>query len=217
VPRSPLALASLLLLCSGLARAQGTVQLRDPRRPAPLDPPPECELWRGHIAGNDPSAEATLQLCTTGDEVSGVFLWSSLESGWDRRAFAGRWLDGRARLELRDTAMIENHPANGWRLCLAERYLLRRVSDAELDGEFWSPACNDHGTLRITRFAGEAQPALTAPAPQPAQSARRDARPQPRRASGCSAAPGAVGAPSGLAALLALAAISRSRCSRARR
>jgi hypothetical protein len=70
-------LLASLLLSSALAQAQGTVQLRDPRRPPPLEALPQCELWRGHIAGNDPTAEATLQLCTTGDDVTGVFLWTA--------------------------------------------------------------------------------------------------------------------------------------------
>lgn len=216
MPRLPL-LALALLLLPALAVAQGTVQLRDPRRPAPLDPPPECELWRGHIAGNDPSAEATLQLCTSGESVSGVFLWSSLESGWDRRTFSGQWLDSRQRLELRDTAMLENHPAHGWRLCLADRYELRRVSDVELTGEFWSQACNDHGTIRITRIAEAPAPADATPAPTPARP-RDEAAPR-RRSLGCDAAPAA---PTGTGIvmwgwLLGLAAISRSPCWRGRR
>lgn len=215
MPR-PSPLLGALLLASTLAHAQGTVQLRDPRRPPPLDPPPECELWRGHIAGNDPTAEATLQLCTSGDTVSGVFLWSSLESGWNRRRFAGQWLDARQRLVLRDTDMIENHPANGWRLCLADRYDLRRVSDAELAGEFWSRACTDHGSIRVTRLTPTTAPAEMTPAPAVA----REATPPRRAVRGCDASP--VGAPGGASrgswgALLALAAISRSRCWRARR
>jgi hypothetical protein len=218
----PRLLLATLLCASALARAQGTVQLRDPRRPPPLDPPPECDLWRGHITGNDPSAEATLQLCTTGDAVTGVFLWSSLESGWNRRRFDGRWLDARQRLVLHDTAMLENHPADGWRLCLADRYDLRRVSDAELAGEFWSQACDDHGTMRITRLAQPAPPELTTPAPTPAPTPARgvDEPLRRRRVLGCGAAPG--GASGGATmlwgvALLGAAAISRSRCWRGRR
>lgn len=221
MPRPLLALATLLC-ASALAHAQGTVQMRDPRRPPPLEPPPECELWRGHIAGNDPSAEATLQLCTTGDEVSGVFLWSSLESGWDRRTFIGQWLDAKRRLVLHDTAMLENHPANGWRLCLADRYDLRRVSDAELAGEFWSQACNDHGTMSITRLAQPPPPELTSPGPSPAPTPAppRDEPVRRRRVLGCDAAP--TRSPGGApmlwgVALLGAAAISRSRCWRGRR
>lgn len=220
VPRPRLLLASLLLSTS-LARAQGTVQERDPRRPPPLEARPECELWRGHIAGNDPTAEATLQLCTTGDDVTGVFLWTSLESGWNRRAFLGRWLDARRRLVLHDTAMLENHPAVGWRLCLADRYDLRRVSETRLSGEFWSQACSDHGSIDITHLGPEQAPSpLLTPSPPatPTPIARREA-PRRRRMLGCSAAPvGATAAGPGLCGvLLALAAISRSRCWRDRR
>ena len=214
-------LLASLLLSSALAQAQGTVQLRDPRRPPPLEALPQCELWRGHIAGNDPTAEATLQLCTTGDDVTGVFLWTSLESGWNRRAFLGRWLDARHRLVLHDTAMMENHPAVGWRLCLADRYDLRRVSETRLSGEFWSQSCSDRGSIEITRLAADQAPSpLLAPAPPatPTPIARRDA-PRRRRVLGCGAAPmGATAAGSGLSGVfLALAAISRSRCWRARR
>ena len=218
MPRSRLLPASLLLLASTVGRAQGTVQLRDPRRPPPLESAPACDLWRGHIAGNDPSAEATLQVCGTGDSVTGIFLWTSLESGWDRRSFLGQWLDDRQRLVLHDTAMLENHPAHGWRLCLADRYDLRRVSDTELAGEFWSQACEDHGTIRITRLtttttAAEAMTAPVTVAPRRHEGSTR------RRVLGCTAAPvGTAGPGSGLwGCLLALGTISRSRCSRARR
>lgn len=216
MPRLSLIALSLLLL-PALSGAQGTVQLRDPRRPPPLEPPPECELWRGHIAGNDPSAEATLQICTSGASVQGIFLWSSLESGWNRRSFVGQWLDAGQGLELRDTAMLENHPAHGWRLCLGDRYALHRVSATELAGEFWSQACNDHGTIRITRIS-EA-PAL-ADAMLPPSSAQRRSEPSPRRRLlSCDA--GQAGAMKPGAWLwgwgLALAAISRSRGWRGRR
>ena len=216
MPRPPL-IALALLMLPALTSAQGTVQLRDPRRPAPLDPPPECELWRGHIAGNDPSAEATLQLCTSGETVSGVFLWSSLESGWDRRSFAGQWLDARQGLELRDTAMLENHPAHGWRLCLADRYVLRRVSEVELAGEFWSRDCSDHGTIRITRIAEAPAPVDATAAPWP-ERPRGGAAPR-RRTLSCDAAPAAAKGTGVvmLGWLLGLAAISRSPCWRGRR
>lgn len=211
-------LALALLVAPVASGAQGTVQARDPRRPAPLDPPPECELWRGHIAGNDPTAEATLQLCTDGDNVHGVFLWSSLESGWDRRRFTGQWLEARQRLVLNDTVMMENHPANGWRLCLADRYDLRRVNDGELTGEFWSNACNDHGSLRITRVGPTTAPDA---APSPAlttSSPPRATTPTPRRVLGCTATPTGHTSGSALAGgLLALAALSRCRGSTARR
>ena len=207
-----------LLLAPVASHAQGTVQARDPRRPAPLDPPPECELWRGHIAGNDPTAEATLQLCTLGDDVHGVFQWSSLESGWDRRRFTGRWSEARQQLVLNDTVMMENHPANGWRLCLADRYDLRRVNDGELTGEFWSNACSDHGSLRITRV-GPTAPPDAAPAPAfVTPSTPRATTPTRRRVLGCTATP--AGHTSGTAlfgGLMALAALSRCRGSKARR
>lgn len=209
------ALALALTLVPVASGAQGTIQARDPRRPTPLDPPPECELWRGHIAGNDPTAEATLQLCTEGDTVHGVFLWSSLESGWDRRRFTGQWLEAHQRLVLQDTVMMENHPANGWRLCLADRYDLRRVNDAELTGEFWSRACDDHGSLRITRVGPTAAPDAAPSTPLPS----RTTTPAPtrRRVLGCATTP--AGRASSASWLLAglLGALSRCRGSRARR
>lgn len=162
-----------------------------------------------------------MQVCTSGDSVTGVFLWTSLESGWDRRTFIGQWLDARQRLVLHDTAMLENHPANGWRLCLADRYDLHRVSETELNGEFWSQACSDHGTLRITRISQSAMPAeLSAPPPPPPSGTQRRAEaPTRRRVLGCAATPRSAAATgSGLGwVLLALGALSRSRCSRARR
>lgn len=207
-----------LWLAPAILGAQGIVQAPDPRRPPPLEPPPECELWRGHIAGNDPSAEATLQLCTTGDAVEGVFLWSSLESGWDRRRFSGQWMDSHQRLVLHDTAMVENHPANGWRLCMADRYDLRRVNEGELSGEFWSNACDDHGTIRITR-SGPIAPPEAPPPPAPAPATPRPSAVARRRSFGCSTAPGGAGSRAGgwVLGVAALAALSRCRGSRARR
>ena len=93
-------LAAAVLLGLALptaARAQSPVQeLRG--RPPPLEPAPECSTWKGVVSGNDPSVEVEMKLCPSGEAVTGMMQWSSLKSGWNRRAFEGRWNVERARI-----------------------------------------------------------------------------------------------------------------------
>lgn len=148
--RTALIAALALTLCPLAARAQGTVQARDPRRPPPLEQSARCEVWEGTISGNDPTAQASMQVCAgEGLRVTGVFLWSSLQSGWDRRAFEGEWSADGSALTLRDTHMIESHPMNGWMLCTADRYDLRRTVPTRLDGTYVSAGCSDRGSLSL--------------------------------------------------------------------
>ncbi|MEZ4411112.1 MAG: hypothetical protein R3A52_32220 [Polyangiales bacterium] len=197
--------------------AQGTVRAQDPRRPPPLEEVAGCELWEGHISGNDPSAEATIQLCTEGERVTGVFLWSSLESGWDRRAFEGTWSENGRRLVMRDVRMMELHPAHGWTLCAADRYDLRLTAPGRLEGTFDSAACHDHGPLLLTLRGRTA--VAPSPRPPPSEALRTHAPPddeaRPRSRLRCDATPGAHDA-RGVLAPLALA-LSLTRWRRARR
>lgn len=164
------ALVTLAILSAAAsARAQGTVQMQDPRRPPPLSRTARCEVWAGTVSGNDPTAQASMQVCADdGARVRGVFLWSSLQSGWDRRAFEGEWSADGQTLTLRDTHMIESHPMNGWMLCTADRYDLRRVVPTRLEGSYLSAGCGDRGTLSLA-LQGEGEIA-TSPAPSPAPS-----------------------------------------------
>lgn len=166
-------------------RAQGTVQARDPRRPPPLERSDLCEVWEGTISGNDPTAQASMQVCrVNGPRVSGVFLWSSLQSGWDRRAFEGEWSADGLTLTLRDTRMIESHPMNGWMLCTADRYILRRTVPSRLDGTYDSAGCNDSGTLSLALTGARelpTQPPAEGASPPPS-------RPASRGRSGCGCA-----------------------------
>jgi len=133
------------------ALVQGVVQDPGVRRPTPLQPVAGCDLWTGLIPGNDPTAEATVQLCTHERSVAGLFLWSSLQAGWARRRFEGTWDAAHTVLTLRDTVMLERHPAPGWTLCMADRYTLRAVSPDRLEGDYASEACHDQGTLTLVR------------------------------------------------------------------
>ena len=197
------ALVTLAILsAAATAGAQGTVQMQDPRRPPPLSRSARCEVWAGTVSGNDPTAQASMQVCAEdGARVRGVFLWSSLQSGWDRRAFEGEWsADGQA-LTLRDTHMIESHPMNGWMLCTADRYDLRRVVPTRLEGSYVSAGCSDRGTLSLA-LQGEGEMA-SSPAPTP--TAVTPARP-PRAPARCGCAvpgqsPGGDGALCGLVVL----------------
>ncbi len=207
--------AALVVLYTSTAAAQGTVRAQDPRRPPPLEEVAGCELWEGHISGNDPSAEATMQLCTEGQRVTGVFLWSSLESGWDRRAFEGTWSDDRRRLVMRDVRMMDLHPAHGWTLCAADRYDLRLTAPGRLEGTFESAACHDRGPLLMTLRGHTA----VAPSPRPpsSEALRAHAPPDESRRSRlrCHAAPGPSEPRRTLAALALLLSLIPSR--RARR
>lgn len=201
------ALTAALSLASGLADAQGTVQARDPRRPPPLERTARCEVWEGTIAGNDPTAQASMQVCAgEGLAVTGVFLWSSLQSGWDRRAFVGAWSADGASLTLRDTHMIESHPMNGWMLCTADRYELRRTVPTRLDGTYDSAGCSDHGRISLLlRGEGTLAERPPTPAADVVPEPPRPARPRCR----CDAGPTP---PPGLAPLcLAFVAIALRR------
>lgn len=155
--------AAMVLFHCARGLSQGAVRQTDPRRPAALVETAGCDLWEGDISGNDPTAEATMQLCTEGERVTGVFLWSSLVSGWDRRAFDGQWSDANRRLTLRDTQMLDLHPTHGWSLCMADRYDLRLTAPGRLEGTFTSAACHDRGVLRLS-LRGRTN---TAPMPRP--------------------------------------------------
>lgn len=181
--RRALLALSVLPLAAG---AQGVVRERDPRHPAPLSAALGCELWQGTVAGNDPRGEATLQLCTEGTVVTGVFHWSSPEAGWDRRSLGGRWDAARARFELRDTAMLEAHPAVGWRLCMADQYSLTLTPQGTLEGVFASHDCDDTGRLVLRR-------ARHATGPTDASIGLATPAPPSGRPSGCSVVPGGLG------------------------
>ncbi|MFO0629211.1 MAG: hypothetical protein U0325_26790 [Polyangiales bacterium] len=199
------ALSMLVILsATWTARAQGTVQMHDPRRPPPLSRTERCEVWAGTVSGNDPTAQASMQICAEGGaRVRGVFLWSSLQSGWDRRAFEGEWSPDGQGLTLRDTHMIESHPMNGWMLCTADRYDLRRVVPTRLEGSYLSAGCSDRGTLSLS-LQGEGEMATTpTPAPPPV-----GATPPPvRRASGCGCTVPAAPPRYGALAMLAMMGI----------
>ncbi|MEZ4390761.1 MAG: hypothetical protein R3A48_06655 [Polyangiales bacterium] len=205
--------ARFILGCSlaltGVASAQGTVQARDPRRPPPLQRSARCEVWEGTISGNDPTAQASMQVCREGGaRVTGVFLWSSLQSGWNRRAFEGEWSDDGQTLTLRDTRMIESHPLNGWLLCTADRYVLRRAAATRLDGTYDSDGCTDHGTLSMT-LRGEGEIPSRPPSVDPP--AREDA---PRRRARCSCAAAPRTSARSIAATLAIFALASRGLSR---
>lgn len=139
-----------------------TVQ-RSPERPPPLPDRQGCSRFVGRASGNDPSVEIELVLC--GDTaLTGELQWSSLTSGWNRRAVSGQRQG--ERIVLRDDAILEENPTFGWRFCDIERYDLTLDGDA-LSGTYEAPSCNDSATLTLTS-AGEA-PAPTAapPAPEP--------------------------------------------------
>lgn len=165
-----------VVLCAALAwqasaLAQGTVQ-DDPRRPPPPQPTPGCEIWEGTIVGNDPSAVAYFQLCgETG--VGGVFLFTSLRSGWSRHRVSGIWNAPHTHIDLRDLAMEESHPIAGWRLCPADFYHLTITRPGHIDGTFDSAECADHGQITLdltTTEAPQSPPRLPPPplvAPQP--------------------------------------------------
>jgi hypothetical protein len=171
------------------------VVLRDPRRPPDLGDQPGCALWVGRLTGNDPTGEAQLKLCARGPtHVDGEFQWSSLQSGWDRRALEGDWNAEHTELTLHDTRMLESHPAEGWTLCVAERYTLRPGGTGVLLGGFWSEACQDHGTLTL-QFSREVPDPVVPARPRlelhrPPDSLAR--RPRRLRCDGRPPAPGRV-------------------------
>lgn len=216
-------LALAMSLWSASAVAQGTVRSSAPRPPL-LEASAACEVWDGKASGNDPSVEVSLELCPRDDEVTGVVQWSSTTSGWNRRAVAGR--DDGAGLQLRDTRIIEEKPAPGWRFCVIDSYELRRTSPDVLEGTYRSEACKDQATVSLKRraesTAGDSSTASTAAS---GGSSERKAPPSatstPPASNGsrCSVSPGGPGPASLLAplSLVAAALLARSRRDRIRR
>lgn len=215
--RAPISILALgIWAIAGSALAQGAVQDVAPRHA--LEPVADevCELWRGDIHGNDPSAEISVRLCTRDGRVTGTFAWSSRESGSDRRAIEGEWRNGGALFVGRDAAMLEAHPLHGWTLCTADAYSLRRVSPDRLEGTYTSERCRDHGQLAMTRVpTPAAKPDATplAVAPAPATAARAARVSFHTTAARCSATPGVPSTPGAWVFALGavLAAVSRRR------
>lgn len=167
MPRERRLVTAVMLLVitqSGAAWAQSPVQ-ETRRRPPPLEPAPECAIWKGTVSGNDPSVEIEMKLCPSGDAVSGMMQWSSLKSGWNRRAIEGRWTEDRSALTLRDTSVVESRPEPGWRFCEVDQYDLKLASPGNLEGTYRSIACNDNATVKLTLQPGTvpATPIMTAP------------------------------------------------------
>ncbi len=213
-PHASPPLALLVVLASTAAHAQ----IQDTRRPPPLEKAPECELWKGKVSGNDPSVEVEMRLCAAaGDEVTGVFQWSSLRSGWNRRALVGRWSDGRTKLALRDASILEERPQPGWRFCTVDDYDLTLTAPGALDGTYRSKACNDTAKVNL-KLEGPATAPATAPPPAPpppAPPAAPSAPPAETKSRGlCSFAPPGGPRPVPAIALLAgavLAGVRRRR------
>lgn len=217
-----LTLVGVGLLGGATASAQGIVQERE-HRPPPMAEAEGCTLWRGDIHGNDPSAEITVRLCTRGDRVTGSFVWSSLESGWNHRTLEGEWRDGQTLLVARDTAMVESHPLHGWTLCTADSYVLRVVGEGRLEGSYASERCHDHGRLTMTQREAPPAPAAAQAKPSPATQGptvlpHYELTPGARHAiARCSARPGSVGSNGvwgALAGIVGLALVSRRRARR---
>lgn len=213
-------LASLpLALLVVLASTSALAQIQDVRRPPPLEKAPECELWKGKVSGNDPSVEVEMRLCAAaGDEVNGVFQWSSLRSGWNRRALVGRWSEGRTKLALRDASILEERPQPGWRFCTVDDYDLALTGPGALDGTYRSKACNDTAKVTLKLEGPATAPATappTAPPPVPAPPASPPAPPAETKSRGlCAFAPPGGTSPVPAIALLAgvvFAALRRRR------
>jgi len=61
------------LLDGSALMAQGAVQEQAARRLLTPVSEERCEVWRGDIRGNDPTAEITVRLCTREGRVTGTF------------------------------------------------------------------------------------------------------------------------------------------------
>ncbi|MBL8683457.1 MAG: hypothetical protein JNK05_30085 [Myxococcales bacterium] len=121
----------------------------DPRRPPPLQAPPECQLYRGSARGNDPTQLVELVLCVDGSSVRGTFQTSSLNSGWSKRSFVGSVIEPDVRLALRETAFLERRSNPGWRFCLIDRYDLRFTTRTHIESDYHSTDCRDDGHISV--------------------------------------------------------------------
>ena len=116
--------------------------------PGPMPKRQGCVNYVGSAAGNDPDLVLRLQLCKRGAQVTGLFQISGKQSGWNERTVAGTARG--AKFVLHDVTIIEDHPNEGWRFCLAERYDLKLDGD-QLSGTYDSAACDDHGAVSLRR------------------------------------------------------------------
>lgn len=187
---------------------------------------PECTLWKGTVSGNDKTVRMMFRLCPAGgDDVSGTGQWSSKVSGYNVRRLSGRWLEQGKRLELRDEAVVEQHPEPGWQFCAIDRYDLVRTGN-DLTGTYDSRACNDHATVKVTLVGGEApaassgspsSPPPSAPSTASTAATPTDPKPQSSKSCGCST-PGRPAVPSGeLVAGVAALALTIARAASRRR
>ncbi len=138
----------MIISFAALALIHSFASIAPVPQPTELPAKTGCLDWQGTASGNDPSVVVRLQVCGDGTQVRGTFQWSSQRSGWNRRSVEGT--RGTAGFTLRDTALIEDRPADGWRFCLIDSYQLTASGD-ELVGTYDSAACADHATLTLRR------------------------------------------------------------------
>lgn len=168
---------------AGLAHAQSFAHQRN--RPPVLAPQPGCRTWRGTSSGNDPSTLIQIRLCPAPGRQDGFFtgelVWSSDNSGWNRRQVSGTQSHDGLRLTLRDDRILEERPNPTWRFCTVDRYDLVVASDGSVSGSYDSAACTDHGVLNLQPVTDSNAPPLN---PNPNLTQTEAPRPK-SRAQGC--------------------------------
>ena len=110
-----------------------------------------CRVFKGSMAGNDPSLMGKMNLCRDGRDVYGQ-LETIGESGFSKVALTGKvQCDGSIRLS--DRGPIEVRPMDDWMFCFDDEFTL--VWDAQnetLRGQYTSSDCDDRGQVHLTRY-----------------------------------------------------------------
>jgi hypothetical protein len=123
-------------------------------RPELLPAKEGCEVWIGKAYGNDPTIRMQLRLCPDGEAVTGEVQWSSLTSGWNLREVKGKWDEAHKNLLLKDVAIIENQPVDGWKFCLIDNYYLTKNGQF-LRGTYSSESCKDRAMVDLKNILEE--------------------------------------------------------------
>ena len=107
----------------------------------------DCRSYTGSLRGNDPSVDAALDLCRSGDSLTGTLEWRSARSGNNIRMVAGT-VDGNT-IRLHDVRLIEAAPNPRWRFCTIDDYRLTVEEDGTLSGHYVSGACRDRAQVEL--------------------------------------------------------------------
>jgi hypothetical protein len=131
------------------ARAQGAQgMLAAP----PIPAAPDCTRWTGNAANGNSPALSRARLCVRGNEVTGLFQWSTPSIGWAEFEITGAVANGARVYGTHTVRLVQNHPAAGSSFCTDGTQQFIVLSDDTIDGVYDSRACNHNGRVTLHRI-----------------------------------------------------------------